>query len=306
MPSEQFLAYQRQLVASPMPPPPPPRDLRELRDRIDEAMSGHPLAEGTTAVEVSAGGVAALRQEREHGRDDPLVVYFHGGAYRIASALAYRSYCSNLVARAGVRVLNVHYRLAPEHPFPAALDDAISAYEWVLAEGTPASRVILAGDSAGGGLAAAVLVAARERGTPLPAGGVCMSPWVDLTNSGATYRTLADSDSITSHASLTEAAELYLQGHDPADPLASPVFADLSGLPPLLIMVSDSEVLLDDARRLAEAATVAGVDTELFVYSGMPHVWMLHYPAFPEAALAFDQIGAFAARVTTREVRSSP
>src|SRR5581483_10517499 len=196
VPSEQFLAYQRQLAASPMPPPPPPRDLRELRDRIDEAMSGHPLAEGTTAMEVSAGGVAAFRQEREHGRDDPLVVYFHGGAYRIASALAYRSYCSNLVARAGVRVLNVHYRLAPEHPFPAALDDAISAYEWVLAEGTPASRVILAGDSAG---------------------GVCMSPWVDLTNSGATYRTLADSDSITSHASLTEAADLYLQGHDPAD-----------------------------------------------------------------------------------------
>src|SRR5581483_219227 len=224
MPSEQFLAYQRQLAASVMPPPPPPRNMRELRTRIDESMSQHPLAEGTTAVEVSADGVVGFLQERERFADDPLVVYFHGGAYRTASALAYRAYCSNLAARAGVRVLNVHYRLAPEHPFPAAVDDALAAYEWVLSEGTPPARVVVAGDSAGAGLAVAALVAARTQGTPLPAGAVCLSPWVDLTNSGDTYRTLAGSDLISSRDSLTEAANLYLQGHDPTDPLVSPVF----------------------------------------------------------------------------------
>ena len=280
------------------PVPPPPKDIAELRARIDGAMGQLPLAPATTAVAVDANGVEAFLQMREGGDADPLVIYFHGGGYRIASALAYRAYCSHFVARAGVRVLNVHYRLAPENPFPGAVDDALSAYQWALANGTPAARIVIAGDSAGGGLVAAALVAIRDRGLTTPAGGICLSPWVDLTNTNETYTSRADVDKMFSLASATEASALYLAGQDPKHPLASPVFADLAGLPPLLILVGDAEVLLDDARILAERASAAGVANELFVYADMPHVWMLNYPAYPEAAQAFDQMGSFVARVT--------
>jgi acetyl esterase/lipase len=280
------------------PVPPPAKDIAELRARIDGAMGQLPLAPGTAAEAVDANGVDGFLQMRDGGEGDPLVIYFHGGGYRIASALAYRAYCSHFVARAGARVLNVHYRLAPEHPFPAAVDDAVCAYEWALAQGTPASRIVLAGDSAGGGIVAAALVAVRDRGLPTPAGGICLSPWVDLTNTNETYRTKADVDKMFSLASATEASGLYLKGQDPKSPLASPVFADLAGLPPLLILVGEAEVLLDDSRALAERASAAGVPNELFVYADMPHVWMLHYPAYPEAAQAFDQMASFVARVT--------
>ena len=296
MASELFVAFQQKMASNPVPPP--PKDLDELRARIDGAMGQLPLAAGTSAVAVSANGVDAFLEMRDGGDDDPLVIYFHGGGYRIASALAYRAYCSHLAARAGVRVLNVHYRLAPEHPFPAAVDDALSAYQWALDSGTPASRIVLAGDSAGGGLTAAALVAIRDRGLDTPAGGICLSPWVDLTNTNDTYTSRSGADKLFSLAAATEASGLYLQGQDPKLPLASPVFAELSDLPPLLILVGDAEVLLDDSRVFAERASAAGVPTELFVYAEMPHVWMLNYPAYPEAAQAFDQMAAFVARVT--------
>ena len=298
MPSEQFVAFQRQMASNPVPPP--PKDIVELRARIDGAMGQLPLAPNTSAVAVDANGVEAFLEMRDGGDDDPLVIYFHGGGYRIASALAYRAYCSHFAARAGVRVLNVHYRLAPEHPFPAAVDDALSVYQWALDNGNPASRIVLAGDSAGGGLTAAALVAIRDAGHDTPAGGICLSPWVDLTNTNETYATRSDVDKLFSLASATEAAGLYLQGQDPTLPLASPAFADLTDLPPLLILVGDAEVLLDDARKLAAQASAAGVANELFVYPEMPHVWMLYYPAYPEAAQAFDQMAAFVARVTRK------
>jgi acetyl esterase/lipase len=296
MPSTEFLDYRERNAAHGRAPA--WHDVRAWRSRIDAAMGRLPTAEGTTATAVSAGGVDALLQQREDGHDDPLLVYFHGGGYGIASALAYRAYCSHLVERAGVRVLNVDYRLAPEHPFPAAVEDALTAYEWVLSQGASPSRLVMGGDSAGAGLTVAGLLVMRDRGLPLPAGGVCLSPWVDLTNTATTYATRAETDTMFSLASARAAAALYLQGHDARDPLASPVFADLTGLPPLLILVGEGEVLLDDADTLAKTATGAGVPAELFVYPGMPHVWMLDYPAYPEAATAFDQIAAFAARVT--------
>jgi acetyl esterase/lipase len=296
MASPAFLSYQQRQAAHPEPPP--PVNLPERRAQIDAAMGRLPLADGTTAVAVSANGVEAFLQQREGGDDDPLLVYFHGGGYRIASALAYRAYCSHLAQRAGVRVLNVDYRLAPESPFPAAVEDALSVYEWVLAGDTVPSRVVLAGDSAGAGLTVASLLSLRDRGFALPAGGVCLSPWVDLTNSAASYSTRAATDTFFSFRSAQEAAADYLHGEDPTHPLASPVFADLAGLPPLLILAGDGEVLLDDARRLAETAAGAGAAAELFVYPEMPHVWMLNYPAYPEAAMAFDQVAAFVARVT--------
>ena len=296
MASEQFVAFQQKMASNPVPSP--PKDVQELRARIDGAMGQLPLAPGTSAVAVDANGVEAFLEMRDGGENDPLVIYFHGGGYRIASALAYRAYCSHLADRAGVRVLNVHYRLAPEHPFPAAVDDALSAYQWALDNAAPASRIVLAGDSAGGGLVAAALVALRDRGASTPAGAICLSPWVDLTNTNDTYTSRSAVDKMFSLASATEASALYLNGQDPKLPLVSPVFADFTGLPPLLILVGDAEVLLDDSRVLAERASAAGVPNELFVYAEMPHVWMLNYPAYPEAAQAFDQMASFVARVT--------
>lgn len=295
MASPEFHALQEKMAAA--PPPPPASSIAETRARIDAAMGNLPLAEGTVAVKVNANGVPCYLQQRAGADDDPLVVYFHGGGYRIASALAYRAFCSHLAFHAKVRVLNVHYRLAPENPFPAAVDDAVAAYRFALAQ-TSFRRIVLAGDSAGGGLTAAALYAAKRRGLPQPAGGVCLSPWADLTNSAATFQTRAEADKLFSLASATDAANLYLQGHDPKDPLASPALADLTGIARLLILVGDAEVLLDDAHNLGARARECGVTADVFVYPEMPHVWMTSYPAFPEAVQAVDQIANFIADVT--------
>lgn len=297
MASPEFHALQERLASQ--PPPPPPADLDEQRARIDTSMAALPLAEGSEAEEVEAGGVPSIWvRPVGAGPDTPVIVYLHGGGFRLASAVAYRSYGSHLAAATGARVLLVDYGLAPEHPFPEGLEDVVSAYRWVLAEGTPAGKVVLAGDSAGGNLAAAAVLALKERSLPLPAGAVCCSPWVDLTNGADTYRTRADVDRLFSLASATEAAELYLGGGDPRRPLVSPVFGDWSGAPPLLIQVGDAEVLLDDAARLAEAARAAGVEVAHHVYPEMPHIWQMSYPAFPEAVDAVAEIAGFVARCT--------
>jgi acetyl esterase/lipase len=296
MASKEFHELQERMASA--PPPPPPADLNELRARIDANMGNLPLADGTSATEVDANGVHAILCTRDGGDGDPVFVYFHGGGYRLASALAYRAYGSHLAKAAQARVLLVDYRLAPENPFPAAVDDALAAYQWVLDNGTPASRVVIGGDSAGGGLTAALLLAAKDRGMPLPAGGVCLSPWVDMTLTADTYETRAAVDKLFSKASAEEASTIYLVGHDPKDPLVSPVFGAWAGMPPLLIQVGDAEVLLDDAAQLASVAAAAGVDVEHHVYAEMPHVWQLSYPAYPEAVDAVTQIGEFVRRVT--------
>jgi monoterpene epsilon-lactone hydrolase len=296
MASPEFHALQEKMAAA--PPPSPPADIRELRARIDANMGQIPLAEGTTATEVDANGVHSILCTRAGGEDDPLIVYLHGGGFRIASALAYRAFGTHLAKAANARVLLVDYRLAPENPFPAAVEDTVSAYQWVLDQGTPAERVVVAGDSAGGGLTASLLLAAKDRGMPLPAGAVCLSPWVDLTNSAFTYDSRSSADKLFSKTSADEARALYLGDHDPQDPLASPLFGAWSGMPPLLILVGDAEVLLDDAAQLASVAAAAGVDVEHHVYSEMPHVWPISYPAYPEAVDAVMQVADFVQRVT--------
>ena len=297
MASPEFIAFQERMAAAPVAPPPP--TLQELRDRIDATMGKLPLADGTAAYEVEANGVPAILCERADQTDAPLLIYFHGGGYRLASALSYRAFGTHLAAACQTRVLLVDYRLAPEHPYPAAVGDAVAAYRWALASGTPPSQVVIGGDSAGGGLTAALLLAASAASLPTPAGGVCLSPWADLTNTAATYDTRADADKMFSLKSATDAAALYLQGHDPTDPLVSPVFGSWAGMPPLLILVGDAEVLLDDAARLASVAREAGVDVEHHVYPDMPHIWPTNYPAFPEAVDAVEQIAAFIRRVTS-------
>ena len=280
------------------PVPPPPADIAEQRSRIDEAMAQMPLAEGTVSEPFVRSGVAGIEcRPVELADNAPILLYFHGGGFRIASALAYRSYGSHLAAVLGARVLLVEYRLAPEHKFPKAVDDCFAVWESLLAEGIDTGRIVIAGDSAGGGLAASVTMHALADGV-LPAGVICCSPWVDLTITADTYDTNAESDKLFSRTSAEEAAPAYLGGADPMNPIASPLFGDWDGAPPLLILVGDAEVLLDDSRKLAEVAKSAGVDVTLSVYPEMPHIWTMSYPAFPEAVEGVTEMAEFVARVT--------
>ena len=280
------------------PVPPPPADIAEHRSRIDEAMAQMPLAEGTVAEPFVRSGVAGIECRPVEVADNaPIVLYFHGGGFRIASALAYRSYGSHLAAVLGARVLLVEYRLAPENKFPKAVDDCFAVWESLLAEGIDTGRIVIAGDSAGGGLAASVTMHALADGV-LPAGVICCSPWVDLTITADTYDTNAESDKLFSRTSAEEAAPAYLGSADPMNPIASPLFGDWDGAPPLLILVGDAEVLLDDSRKLADVAKAAGVEVTLSIYPEMPHIWTMSYPAFPEAVEGVTEMAEFVARVT--------
>ncbi|MCX6507000.1 MAG: alpha/beta hydrolase [Actinobacteria bacterium] len=296
MASKEFHALQEAMAARPVPPP--PADIAEQRSRIDEAMAQMPLAEGTVSEPFVRSGVAGIEcRPVELADNAPILLYFHGGGFRIASALAYRSYGSHLAAVLGARVMLVEYRLAPEHKFPKAVDDCFAVWESLLAEGIDTGRIVIAGDSAGGGLAASVTMHALADGV-LPAGVICCSPWVDLTITADTYDTNAESDKLFSRTSAEEAAPAYLGGADPMNPIASPLFGDWDGAPPLLILVGDAEVLLDDSRKLADVAKSAGVDVTLSVYPEMPHIWTMSYPAFPEAVEGVTEMAEFVARVT--------
>ena len=222
-----------------------------------------------------------------------VVLYLHGGGYVIGSPRSHRHLAAAIAGAAGASALLLDYRLAPEHPFPAAVEDATAAYRWLLDQATAPEHIVIAGDSAGGGLTVATVLALREARVPLPAGGVCISPWVDLTCSGASYRTMAEADPIVRRAGVEEMAQAYLGTTSPRTPLASPLFADLRGLPPLLIHVGSDEVLLDDAVQLAERAKAAGVDATLEIYDRMIHVWHWFLPMLDEAQTAVEAIGRF-------------
>ncbi|WP_321788385.1 alpha/beta hydrolase [Burkholderia pyrrocinia] len=225
------------------------------------------------------------------------LLYFHGGGYYFCSTRTHRPLVFGLTKRAGVRSFSLDYRLAPENRFPAALDDALAAYRQLLALGTPPESIVLGGDSAGGGLALATLVALRDRGEPLPAGAILFSPWTDLAATGDSLRTNDGADPMFAGAALPKAAKLYLGDASATDPYASPLYADFAGLPPLYIQVGSTEVLLDDSRRVAEKAKAAGVPVEIEVWPDMPHVWQLYTPMVPEARDALDRAAAFLRRV---------
>lgn len=242
---------------------------------------------------VEADGVPAEWTVAAGTGDLPVVLYLHGGGYCLGSVATHRGLCSNLSAATGGRVLSVDYRLAPEHPHPAAVDDAVTAYRWLLAQNVPASKVVIAGDSAGGGLTLATLVALRDQHIDLPAAAVAISPWVDMELAGASMDSRAEVDPMVGRDGLKLMADAFLNGADARDPLASPLHADLAGLPPILIHVGDAETLLDDAVRFAERARAAGVDVSLDVFPEMIHVFHAFAPVLPEAVAAIDQIAAF-------------
>jgi monoterpene epsilon-lactone hydrolase len=242
---------------------------------------------------VSAGRVDAEWVCAPNAASDRFVLYLHGGGYVIGSVNTHRDMIAR-VSRAGqARVLALNYRLAPEHPFPAAVDDALAGYKWLLAQGAKASRIAIAGDSAGGGLAAATLVAIREAKLPIPGAGVLLSPWVDLEGLGESMVTRMEVDPVVRKEGLVGMAQAYLQGQDAKTPLAAPLYADLKGLPPLLIQVGDAETLLDDSKRLNDRAKAAGVSTRLEVWPEMIHVWQLFASYLPEGQQAIDGIGKF-------------
>jgi epsilon-lactone hydrolase len=223
------------------------------------------------------------------------ILYLHGGAYVSMSARTHRSVTSRLAAGSDTSLFALNYRLAPEHPFPAALEDARSAYRALIAAGIHPSRMALAGDSAGGGLALALLVALRDEDDPLPAAAVLFSPWTDLAGAGDSIVANSATDALFFGSWVASQARHYLGDTPATNPLASPVYAELTGLPPLLIQVSDSEVLLDDSRRVVENAKAVGVEATLQIWPRVPHGWQLFAPILPEGRTALWKASAFVA-----------
>lgn len=276
-------------------PPSTGLDVDTLRSAYDKAERAFPMPDGVTVRETSIGGVAAeqLLPAGIEPQSSPAILYLHGGGYALGSPKSHRHMVAALCKAAGASGQVIHYRRAPEAPFPAAVDDAVAAYAALLEGGMSAANLVIAGDSAGGGLTAATLVALRDRGIALPAAGICISPWADLTNSSETYKTLADVDPMVTPADIERWTAAYLNGADPKTPLASPAFADLRGLPPLLIQVGSDEVLLGDSKLLAANAEAAGVSVTLEVWENMIHVWHWFGSYLDEAAEATDAAAAF-------------
>lgn len=274
-------------------PPPENPSIAHQRARFAKLATFLPTPEDATTEAVSAGGVPAEWISAPGSDSGRTILYLHGGGYCIGSIDTHRTLCYGLAAAAGARILSLGYRLAPEDPFPAAVEDAEAAYCWLISEGFDASQIALAGDSAGGGLVVAVSIALKQRGSPLPAAAVCFSPWVDLEGLGESMTTKADVDPMSRRPELLEFAAHYLNGTDPRNPVAAPLYADLSGLPPLLIQTGTAEIFLDDSRRLAKRAKAAGVDTTLDVWDDMIHVWQLFAPMLSEGRDAIKEAGAF-------------
>jgi monoterpene epsilon-lactone hydrolase len=224
--------------------------------------------------------------------EDGVIFYTHGGAYVSGSCSDHRSIVAKIVQGSGMRALLFEYRLAPEHPFPAGLEDTLTAYRWLLAQGIPSSKVVIMGESAGGGLCLAALLAIRDLELAMPVGGVALSPWTDLTRSGESYRTKAKV-CLAPQGMSAVCSRYYLGNADPCLPWVSPLFGDLQGLPPLLIMVGDDETMRDDSIRFAEKARTTGVPVTLRVEEGMIHCYPLLAPFFPEATRAMAELCAF-------------
>jgi monoterpene epsilon-lactone hydrolase len=276
--------------------------ISEQRRLLKQLVSAQPLPADVTVTAAELGGVPTAEISVAGVEPRHVVLYFHGGVYVLGDAFAAAELASQIGRRTSAKVISVDYRLAPEHPYPAAIDDALAAYEALLNGGTAASEIVLAGESAGGGLAIATLVNARDHGLPLPAAAFVMSPYADLTLAGTSMDTKHEFDPLLSRENLQPRVLDYIAGHDAASALISPIFADLSGLPPVIIQVGTHEVLLDDAIRLARQAAIADVQVTLDITPGVPHVFQAYHAILDEAAAALDRAGQLlTAHLTTAE-----
>jgi monoterpene epsilon-lactone hydrolase len=270
---------------------PPGSNVNEQRRMLRELLSAQPLPADVTVSAAALGGVATAEITVEGIEPRHVVLYFHGGVYAMGDAFLAAELASQVGRRTDAKVISVDYRLAPEHPYPAAVDDALAAYDALLRDSIAPSDIAFAGESAGGGLAIATLVNARDHGLPLPAAALVMSPYVDLTLAGTTMETRREADPLLSPEALQARIPDYTAGQDAALGLISPVFADLSGLPPLIIQAGTHEVLLDDALRLAQRAATADVEVTLDITPGVPHVFQAYHAILDEATAALDRAG---------------
>ena len=273
---------------------PPSRSWEEQRVGIEALGAMLPPVEGFEGVPATVGGIKGewVRGKMVR-RNDAAVLYLHGGGYAIGSPKSHRHLVGQLSIDSGLPVFSADYRLAPEHPFPAAVEDGVAAYKGLIDSGIAPSRLAIAGDSAGGGLTMATLLMARDKGLPMPACAVPISPWVDLSQGGESFRARAARDPIVTRDGIDVMAAAYLGGADAKNPLASPVFADLKGLPPLLIQVGSEEALHSDAVTLAQKAEAAGVEVSFESWGGMIHVWHAFHPILSEGRDAIARIGAY-------------
>jgi len=268
-------------------------DVNEQRRALRELLSAQPLPADVTVTEAALGGVPTAEITVEGIEPRHFVLYFHGGVYVMGDAVLAADLASQVGRRTDAKVISVDYRLAPEHPYPAAVDDALAAYEALLDNGIAPSEIVFAGESAGGALAVVTLVNARDHGLPLPTAALAMSPYADLTLAGTTMETKREVDPLMSREGLQSRVTDYTAGQDAALGLISPIFGDLAGLPPLIIQAGSHEVLLDDAVRLARQAATADVEVTLDITPEVPHVFQAYYPILDEAAAALDRAGQF-------------
>jgi epsilon-lactone hydrolase len=268
-------------------------DLQHRRRDTDARGLAYGLAGDVTVEKVSANGVAAEWTSTPDAARDAAILYAHGGGYLFGSLDSHRHLVAELGRAANAVALALDYRLAPEHPFPAPVEDAVTAYRYLLAQGFKPERIAIAGDSAGGGLVVAAMVAIREAGLAQPGCGWCLSPWIDMEALGGSMESKAAADPMVQKAGILDIAKAYLGGADPRSPLAAPLYADLAGIAPLLIQVGAAETLLDDAIRLAQHAGAADVRVDLQVWPEMIHVWPLFHPELAAGKRALDNAGAW-------------
>nr|AFB82690.1 lipolytic enzyme [uncultured bacterium] len=268
--------------------------VEETRANFELLATAFPIADDVRREKAGPEGVPGEWFTPPGVAGDITVYWLHGGGYSIGSVATHARMVTQIAAAAGARAFAIDYRLAPENPFPAGLDDAVAGYRWLLEEGVDQARLVIGGDSAGGGLTLATLQRLREAGDPLPAAAVLLSPWTDLEGVGESIKTRRDADPMIDPTGMPEMARSYHRDEDVRNPLVSPLYADFTGLPPMLIQVGDAEVLLDDSTRVYERAEAAGVDVTLEVNDEMIHVFQIFAPLLPEAVAAIERIGEFA------------
>lgn len=268
-------------------------DLAQRRADSDARGRAFGVPAGVVVKPVDAGGVKAEWALPADADDRRAVLYLHGGGYVIGSCESHRHLTAEIGRTAGIRVLTIDYRLAPEHPFPAPVEDTVAAYRFLLGQGLAASDIALAGDSAGGGLVVGAMLAIREAGLPLPGAGWCISPWVDMELTGHSYVDRAEADPMVGREGIQDMVRHYMGDADLRAPHASPIHGDLRGLPPLLIQVGASETLLDDSLMLARAAGAADVPVELQIWPEMVHIWHIFYPMLAAGRRAIGSGASF-------------
>lgn len=287
-----FIKSTKRMVFNPGMP------VEQYRKGMEKMTGMAKMPDGVKAEKINCDGIPAEWLIPANLQNSGVVLYLHGGGYAMGSINTHRALMSRIAVASKTKVFGIEYRLAPENPFPCAIDDAFKAYNWLLQQGFDNSKIVIAGDSAGGGLTAALLIRIRDENAPRPSAGVCLSPWLDLAITGETALTLAAEDPMIDLASVKSFAMYYATKEQHLHPWVSPLYADLTGLPPVYIQVSTSEILLDDTRRFAEKAKTAGVDIQVDYWEKMVHVWQAFGSYLPEALQAIQKLGAYIEKKT--------